>query len=387
MMAVVLLVQVALPLALLQWLALFPAASVVGWLMQAAAIATLLFALSRVAQWALPVWWLPWVYAGLFLAIAVWQVFALPGRSSLPHGAWAWSATAVSTGLLALGSFYTVKALSGRALPPVEVVDISNPFGPGRYLVGHGGSNTLVNGHLRTLDASVERFRPWRGQSYAIDFFGLGPWGLRASDWQPVDPADYAIFGAPLVAPCVGTVIAVESDSPDFEVPESDQINRLGNHVILRCGEAEIVFAHMREGSIVVAAGDQVAPGDQLGEVGNSGASTEPHLHIHAQRPAAEGEPPISGDPLALRIDGRFLVRGDRLRGRTKDLTDQERGEILARAVLNHQFQQIEPGVRIGKRGGRKDQEVLCQMLRQAGPWCIRRIARREITKADPGGV
>ena len=56
-----------------------------------------------------------------------------------------------------------------------------------------------------------------------------------------------------------------------------------------------------------------VAVGDRLGEVGNSGASTEPHLHIHAQRPAPNGAPPISGEPLALRINARFLVRGDRL--------------------------------------------------------------------------
>ena len=55
--------------------------------------------------------------------------------------------------------------------------------------------------------------------------------------------------------------------------------------------------------------------GIALGAVGNSGASTEPHLHIHAQRPAPEGAPPISGEPLALRIEGRFLVRGDRLAG------------------------------------------------------------------------
>ena len=102
---------------------------------------------------------------------------------------------------------------------------------------------------------------------------------------------------------------------PDHEVPNEDPVNRLGNHVILRCGPAEIVFAHMRRGSVVVAAGDEVASGDRLGAVGNSGASTEPHLHIHAQRPAPEGAPPISGEPLGLRIDGRFLVRGDRLAG------------------------------------------------------------------------
>ncbi len=102
---------------------------------------------------------------------------------------------------------------------------------------------------------------------------------------------------------------------PDFEVPQSDLVNRLGNHVILRCADAEIVLAHMRQGSVIVAPGDTVTVGERLGQVGNSGASTEPHLHIHAQRPPEEGGPAISGAPMALRIDGRFLVRGDHLRG------------------------------------------------------------------------
>lgn len=102
---------------------------------------------------------------------------------------------------------------------------------------------------------------------------------------------------------------------PDFRVPDQDPVNRLGNHVILRCGKAEIILAHMRNGSVSVAAGDIVAEGDSLGQAGNSGASTEPHLHIHAQRPAPDGAPPISGEPLALRVAGRFLVRGDRLSG------------------------------------------------------------------------
>lgn len=223
--------------------------------------------------------------------------------------------TALAVGLLPLGGFFGAKALAGQRLPPVEVVDIANPFGPGQYLVGHGGSNTLVNGHLRTLDQTVERFRPWHGQSYAVDFFGLGASGLRARGWRPADSAAYAIFGAELRAPCAGTVVAAEGAMPDFDVPNEDSVNRLGNHVILRCGNAEIVLAHMRQGSLAVAAGDTVPVGQRLGEVGNSGASTEPHLHIHAQRPAPEGAPPISGEPLALRIDRRFLVRGDRLSG------------------------------------------------------------------------
>lgn len=317
MTTIILAVQVALPLALIAWLCFMPAGSLVGFALQAAGTGAILFALARVAQWAVPVWWLPWVYGGLWLtALLAWALRrGLEGLPFLPDAPSGWAGLALSVVLLGVGGGYGARALAGQRLPPVDVVDIANPLGSGHYLVGHGGSNRLVNGHVRTLDASVERFRPWRGQSYAVDFFGLGPWGLRAQGWRPAEPAAYAIFGAELRAPCEGTVVAAEGGMPDFEVPESDQVNRLGNHVILRCGNAEIVFAHMRHGSVVVLPGDVVAVGDRLGKVGNSGASTEPHLHIHAQRPAPEGASPISGEPLALRIDGRFLVRGDRLDG------------------------------------------------------------------------
>ncbi|SDY90342.1 hypothetical protein [Citreimonas salinaria] len=46
-------------------------------------------------------------------------------------------------------------------------------------------------------------------------------------------------FGAELRAPCEGAVVAAEGDMADFEVPNEDTVNRLGNHVILRCGEAD----------------------------------------------------------------------------------------------------------------------------------------------------
>ena len=310
-------VQIALPLVLIAWIAFLPANSLAGFMFQAVGAGAILFALARVAQWAVPVWWLPWVYGGLWLA----AVLAGPLQkgfaeaSFLPGATKGWVALTFSVILLGIGGWYAARALAGKRLPPVEIVDIANPLGSGHYLVGHGGSDALVNGHMRTLDAAVERFRPWRGQSYAVDFFGLGSWGLRALGWHPSDPAAYAIFGAEVRAPCAGSVVAAEGGMPDFEVPQEDPVNRLGNHVILRCGEAEIVFAHMRQDSVRVGHGDMAEIGDLLGEVGNSGASTEPHLHIHAQRPSSDGAPPISGEPLGLRIDGRFLVRGDRLTG------------------------------------------------------------------------
>src|SRR6056297_1210949 len=318
MTVMVLSLQVALPLALIAWVACLPARTSVSFGLQAAGTGAFLFALARVAQWAVPVWWLPWVYGGLWLlavmAGLVRRRRAAPRR--VPNGLAGWAGIVLSVVLLCVGVWYGGRAMMGRSLPEVEVVDIGNPLGPGHYLVGNGGSNRIVNVHIATLDRSVARFRRWRGQSYAIDFFGLGPFGLRARGWRPADPSAYAIFGAALFAPCNGRVIAAEGGMPDFEVPRQDPVNRLGNHVILRCGTAEIVLAHMRHGSVTVAPGESVEVGDRLGEVGNSGASTEPHLHIHAQRPAADGAAPISGAPLGLRIDGRYLVRGDRLSGR-----------------------------------------------------------------------
>ncbi|WP_447248525.1 M23 family metallopeptidase [Meridianimarinicoccus sp. RP-17] len=310
-------VQVALPLVLIAWLAFLPAGSLSGFVLQAVGTGAVLVALAQVAQWAVPGWWLPWVFGGLWLvATLAWVLRKVFTEVALfPDAPPGWTGLILSAVLISLGGWYGALALAGRALPPVEVVDISNPFGPGRYLVANGGSTPLVNAHMRTLDTTVERYLPWRGQSYAVDFFGLGPWGLRAKGWRPADPAAYAIFGAELRAPCDGNVVAVEGGMPDFKVPQQDPVNRLGNHVILRCGDAEIVFAHMRQDSLGIAPGDVVSVGDVLGEVGNSGASSEPHLHIHAQRPAPDGASPIAGEPLALRIEGRFLVRGDRLAG------------------------------------------------------------------------
>ncbi len=316
-MGLVIAVQILLPLALLLWLAVKPAGNLLGFACQSAGIGAFIFALALVSQWALPAWWLPPVYGVLWVAIVLAHLFRqkLPSQPVLPTAPWAWVSLVLSLGLLVAGSWYSVQALMGRSLPPVAVVDIANPFGAGNYIVGHGGSHPLVNGHMRTLDQSVERYRPWRGQSYAVDFTGLGAWGLRASGWLPANPEAYAIFGAELRAPCTGRVIATEGNMPDFRVPEEDTVNRLGNHVVLSCDGVEIVLAHMRQGSLKVRPGERVETGALLGEVGNSGASTEPHLHIHAQRPAATDQSLISGEPLALRIDGRFLVRNDRLSG------------------------------------------------------------------------
>ena len=53
-----------------------------------------------------------------------------------------------------------------------------------------------------------------------------------------------------------------------------------GNYVVLKCGNVYPLLAHLHCGSICVRVGDRVSAGDKLGEVGNSGSSIQPHLHL-----------------------------------------------------------------------------------------------------------
>ena len=85
-----------------------------------------------------------------------------------------------------------------------------------------------------------------------------------------------------------------------------------GNYVAINCGDFFVILAHLRQGSIAVATGDKVRTGAFLGQMGNSGNTSEPHLHLHAQR-GLPAEAPLAGEPLWLTINNRFLVRNDTL--------------------------------------------------------------------------
>ena len=163
------------------------------------------------------------------------------------------------------------------------------------------------------MTLTENRFQAIRGQSYGVDLLKLGPFGLRASGLLPSDPARYAIYGDPVFAPCPGVVVHAEDGAPDMPPPQPDRTRMPGNHVLLDCGGVHVLLAHFKRGSVRVAQSEHVTTSTVLGLVGNSGNTNEPHLHIHAQRPAASGGQPLSGDPLPIRLDGKYLVRNDRV--------------------------------------------------------------------------
>lgn len=203
-------------------------------------------------------------------------------------------------------------ALAGRRPPEGPLVDLAFPLRQGTYLVATGGSNSLVNPHLQTL--AGERYRPYRGQSHAVDLVKVGSWGSRRSGPSPDHPSGFAIFGDSIHAPCSGTVVRSVDGHPD-ELPEGTTPATLeGNHLILECGGVWVVLAHMVQGSVGVSAGEEVGVGEVVGRVGNSGSSDEPHLHIHAQTPGTL-EAPLGGEPIPVTFGGRYLARNQRIEG------------------------------------------------------------------------
>lgn len=306
--------QIMLPLALIVWLAFGPIGGRFGFALQALGTALVLVMLLLVAVWMIPPWRTPYVYLALFALAFVSRLGAVVRSDRwLPQDWTGW------TGPLLLGAcgFWSatliVEALQGRNLPVnTDVVDLEFPMGPGTYLVASGGATDRINGHFLTLNPKTERQRAYRGQSFGVDLIKIDDWGLRASGWRPVDPAAYAIFGQPVYAPCDGEVLRAEGGMPDMRVPETDTSRLEGNHVILKCDDVALLLAHFRQGSVRSGAGDIVQAGDRLGAVGNSGQSTEPHLHIHVQQIPPEG-PLLSGAPVHLTFGGHFPVRNNRI--------------------------------------------------------------------------
>jgi hypothetical protein len=201
-------------------------------------------------------------------------------------------------------------ALSGYSPPANPTIDLASPLKNGMFYVVNGGYSILINPHIKTLKR--ESLAAYRAQSYAVDIVQMDRFGRRADGWIPADLTRYHIFGEPVSAPCSGVVTQTEDRWSDQTPPDGDPLHPAGNFVLLECAEASVLLAHLMKSSIPVRAGDRVQAGDHIGRVGNSGLSMEPHLHLHAQRhPGAENF--LASEPLPLKIEGRTLVRNDRL--------------------------------------------------------------------------
>ncbi len=144
------------------------------------------------------------------------------------------------------------------------------PF-DGEWHVYWGGRTIEENYHA--VDAA---------QRFAVDLVVRRDGASHAGDPHRLE--NYFCWDAPVLAPAAGDVVAAVTGLADQAIGKTDAENPAGNHVVLDLGEGEYLFlAHLRQGSVRVEAGDRVEPGEEIGRCGNSGNSSEPHLHVHMQ--------------------------------------------------------------------------------------------------------
>jgi hypothetical protein len=174
-----------------------------------------------------------------------------------------------------------------------QEVEISLPF-TGRWLVQNSPAR-------RVPSHGTDLF----GERYAIDFVGVDDRHRTAGtrDWRTLvatePPERFVAFGRPILAPGDGTVVHVHDAEPDHEARRSQlalvpyalgQAGRLrqgagavaGNHVVvhLRASGAFVLLAHLQLGSVRVSPGQEVVDGQEVARCGNSGNSTQPHVHL-----------------------------------------------------------------------------------------------------------
>jgi len=176
----------------------------------------------------------------------------------------------------------------------VSSVEYRVPF-EGVWYVGWGGRTELQNYHVVAGP-----------QRHALDLLVWKDGATHTGDGTINE--DYWAYGQVVVAPADGVVATVVDGLPD-QTPQvgRDPANAAGNHVVIEVAEGEyVLIAHMQPGSIRVAEGDTVTSGDVIGLVGNSGNTSEPHIHVHLQdQPTFD--PGATGLPLEF---SSFLANG-----------------------------------------------------------------------------
>ena len=214
--------------------------------------------------------------------------------------------------LVALGSLFLVVQLVQLERGPEDAVTIDLPF-ESVWFVASGGRSTLVNGHY-----------PLRAQRHALDLFQVvdGQTHRGGADLL----ANYYSYGKRLLAPGDGTVTEVIDTRPDAPVGDSDLEHPEGNIVVVDIGGGRyVLYAHLKQGSARVRVGDRVVSGQDIGLVGDSGNSDEPHLHIQVQSsPTFE----ISDDDLEtfpILFRDAIVIRDDVAHPRTN--ADVRRGD------------------------------------------------------------
>ncbi|KAA6332160.1 hypothetical protein EZS27_019305 [termite gut metagenome] len=166
-----------------------------------------------------------------------------------------------------------VRPFQDSNFPKIErnLTKLMLPFN-GEWSVVWGGDSKELNYHVEN-----------KAQKNAFDFVVIDNNG-KSYQTDGKTNEDYYAFGKEIIAPCDGEIVLVVDGIKENTPGRLNPIYIPGNTVIIKTKNGEyLLFAHFKQHSITVKQGQKVTQGDFLGLCGNSGNSSEPHLHFHIQ--------------------------------------------------------------------------------------------------------
>ena len=176
------------------------------------------------------------------------------------------------------------------------------PF-KGEWFVVWGGDAVEQNYHR---DAPNQRF--------AFDILKTDAGGATHKG-DGTKNEDYYAFGQEIVAPAAGTVVYAVDGVHDNKPGEMNRMFVPGNIVIIKHSDGEYsLFAHFKQNSVRVKVGDKVTPGQTIGLCGNSGNSSEPHLHFQVQNTAFfedEASMKVFFEKITVKNAGKIETKND----------------------------------------------------------------------------
>lgn len=235
-------------------------------------------------------------FAVVFLHVALAEGTAVPAR--ITHE--------ITAHFAVMDGDMTLRIGEGAVVATAPVV-LGPPLRGRGYVAADGCCDSIR--HVRALLSLDGRLH--LAQRFAIDWEQIDDNNTLVVDDTKV-PANYHIYGQPILAVADGTVVGTRNDLQD-QVPGALPANLPldeadGNFVVLDIGSGVFVnYAHMRPGSVKVKLGDRVKRGDPLGQVGNTGNSQAPHLHLHVM----DGPSPLTSDGLPYVFDSFAITAVD----------------------------------------------------------------------------
>jgi murein DD-endopeptidase MepM/ murein hydrolase activator NlpD len=232
------------------------------------------------------------------------------------------------------GDSVRVQSVDGPVIPVTRpAVTIGPPLRAGPWLAANGPSNR--SGHRRAVVTTGGTAAI--AQRFAIDYVKVNDKN-RTFDGDKLKNESYYAEGTDALAVADGRVVAVKDGIPENVPGVTSRAVPItletvgGNHVIVDIGGGRYAFyAHLKPGSIRVREGDRVRRGQVMGLVGNSGNSTEPHLHFHL----SDANSPLGSEGIPYVHDSFELVGTCRGFGDcTRHTPQRRRGEMPMQNTL-----------------------------------------------------